>query len=135
MSFLADPRSWISLLTVLGFGLPAWGLWGAYGHARSTLSALTRKHEKGLEYSSQLHAILDQPGLTQAERVAAEGEHDARLEAEGIETVTAGGFPFLSLQAEVATWRAVLDGVKGDLAWVGLGLVAATAASLWSLWV
>ncbi len=60
----------------------------------------------------------------------------ARMRAdEGIQMDTYGSVAFATLTAKDQIWSTALSGIKGDLVWVGVGLVAGGVASVWSTWI
>jgi len=133
---MTDPRIWITALYAVGFLLPAWGVLGAFRHARNASRELAAK----LVRIKELVALESQereqstPGdLGRITRIAE--KYRAIRESEGIQTETYGSALYTGLAAQEYLWSTTLNRVRGDLVWVGVGLVAAVAASIWSAWV
>lgn len=133
---MTDPRFWITALYVVGFVLPAWGVLGAYRHATTTSRELTSKLARikelvALESQEREQSTPGDPG--RITRIAE--KYRAIREREGIPTETFGSALYTGLAAQEYLWSTTLNRVRGDLVWVGIGLVAAVAASIWSTWI
>jgi len=131
-----DPRLWITLLAIGGLAMPAWGLLGAFRHARSTAEELSRELARSRSFFEKEQAelkALESFDLEARSRIR-ERYSEARTR-ENIRFTSYGDLPHVGLASESELWSTLVDRVRGDLIWVGAGLVAATAASIWSTWI
>ncbi len=133
---MTDPRFWITALYAVGFVLPAWGVLGSYRYARTKSKELTAKLTRMEELISHESREREQPTPGDPERLYRIAEkYGAIREREGIPTETFGSALYTGLAAQENLWSATLSRVRGDLVWVGVGLIAAVAASIWSTWI
>lgn len=137
MTWLADPRTWVTVLYAIGGALPVWGVIGAYRHTITSIQDLEAKVERGRE----LIALQD----AERDSLRAQGRRDEEndviekyrriREQEGIPATTWDGLAHIELSSQAMMWRSTLGRVRGDLIWVGVGVAAAAAASVWSTWI
>jgi len=143
-------RTLLLILTILGALATVWGVVGGYYAAK-------REVRKAEERNDKMRTLLDQESehrvRFQAERgmdlipIPADfrefldappevaGPSEERFAEAGLTRPTLSRIELLSMQESVRLLRIILDSARGNLITAGLGLVLATVASAWSLYL